>query len=94
MRIAELHPQPDWVLSIVSEDGRVDVTPYLEYEAFEELRDHGEFIKVINGGYFVEWACGADLSADTIEAQWKVVGKAEQQNKQEVHKAIRFGEKK
>ncbi len=83
MRIAELHPQPDWVLSIVSEDGRVgrfDVTPYLEYEAFEELRDHGEFIKVINGGYFVEWACGADLSADTIEAQWKVVGKAEQQN--------------
>lgn len=83
MRIAELDPQPDWVLSIVSEDGRVgrfDVTPYLEYEAFEELRDHGEFIKVINGGYFVEWACGADLSADTIEAQWKVVGKAEQQN--------------
>ena len=83
MRIAELHPQHDWVLSIVSEDGRVgrfDVTPYLEYEAFEELRDHGEFIKVINGGYFVEWACGADLSADTIEAQWKVVGKAEQQN--------------
>ena len=83
MRIAELHPQPDWVLSIVSEDGRVgrfDVTPYLEYEAFEELRDHDEFIKVINGGYFVEWACGADLSADTIEAQWKIVGKAEQQN--------------
>ena len=83
MRIAELHPQPDRVLSIVSEDGRVgrfDVTPYLEYEAFEELRDHGEFIKIINGGYFVEWACGADLSADTIEAQWKVVGKAEQQN--------------
>jgi Protein of unknown function (DUF2442) len=83
MRIAELHPQPDWVLSIVSEDGRVgrfDVTPYLEYEGFEELRDHSEFIKVINGGYFVEWACGADLSADTIEAQWKIVGKAEQQN--------------
>ncbi len=80
MRIAELHPQLDWVLSIVSEDGRVgrfDVAPYLEYEAFEELRDHGEFIKVINGGYFVEWACGADFSADTIEAQWKVVGKAE-----------------
>ena len=83
MRIAELHPQPDWVLSIVAEDGRVgrfDVTPYLKYEAFEELREHDEFIKVINGGYFVEWACGADLSADTIEAQWKVVGTAEQQN--------------
>ena len=83
MRIAELHPQPDWVLSIVAEDGRVglfDVTPYLKYDVFEELREHDEFIKVINGGYFVEWACGADLSADTIEARWKVVGTAEQQN--------------
>jgi len=27
-------------------------------------------MKVINGGYFTEWECGADLSADTIEAQW------------------------
>ena len=83
MRIAELHPQPDWVLSIVAEDGRVglfDVTPYLKYDVFEELREQDEFIKVINGGYFVEWACGADLSADTIEARWTVVGTAEQQN--------------
>ncbi len=76
MRIAELHPQPDWVLSIVADDGRIgcfDVTPYLEDEAFEELRYHDEFLKVINGGYFIEWECGADLSADTIESQWKVV---------------------
>jgi hypothetical protein len=79
MRIAELHPQPNWVLSIVADDGRVgsfDVSPYLGYEAFEDLRDHREFMKVSNGGYFVEWDCGADLSADTIEARWQVVGKA------------------
>jgi hypothetical protein len=78
MRIVELHPQPNWVLSIVSDDGRFgnfDVSPYLEYEAFEDLRDQSEFMKVSNGGYFVEWDCGADLSADTIEAQWQVVGK-------------------
>ena len=76
MRIAELHPQPDWVLSVIAEDGRVglfDVTPYLVDEAFEELRDHEEFMKVSNGGYFIEWDCGADLSAETIEARWKVV---------------------
>ena len=75
MKIAELRPQPNWVLSIVADDGRVgnfDVSPYLEYEAFEDLRDHSEFMKVINGGYFVEWDCGADLSADTIEARWQV----------------------
>lgn len=78
MRIAKLHAQPNWMLSIVADDGRVgnfDVRPYLEYEAFEDLRDHNEFIKVINGGYFVEWDCGADLSADTIEAKWQVIGK-------------------
>jgi hypothetical protein len=26
-------------------------------------------VKITNGGYFVEWECGADLSADTIEAK-------------------------
>jgi len=80
VRIAQIHPQPDWVLSIVSEDGRIgnfDVGPYLKYEAFEILRDENEFAKVFNGGYFVEWACGADLSADTIEAQWQVVNQVE-----------------
>ena len=79
MKIVELHPQPNWVLSIVSDDGRIgnfDVSPYLGYEAFEDLRDQSEFMKVSNGGYFVEWDCGADLSSDNIEAQWQVVGKA------------------
>jgi Protein of unknown function (DUF2442) len=79
MRIADIHPQANWVLSVVADDGRVgrfDVSPYLEYEAFEDLREHSEFVKVANGGYFVEWDCGADLSADTIEAQWQVVGEA------------------
>ncbi len=76
MRIAEVHPQPNDILTIVAEDGRVgqfDVSPCLKYEAFEDLRRPDEFAKVINGGYFVEWACGADLTADTIEARWQVV---------------------
>jgi len=80
MRIVELDPQPDWVLSIVADDGRVgrfDVSPYLKYEAFQDLREPGEFVKVLNGGYFVEWACGADLSADTIEARWQVTGQVQ-----------------
>ena len=75
MRIAELRAQPHWSLAIVADDGRVrcfDVSPYLEDEAFAPLTDPDEFAKVINGGYFVEWDCGADLSADTIEAQWYV----------------------
>ena len=75
MRIIAINPQSNWILSIVAEDGRrgnFDVSPYLKFEAFEELRDIKEFMKVVNGGYFVEWDCGADLSADTIEANLEV----------------------
>jgi len=76
MRIAEVYPQAKWVLRVVAEDGRMgyfDVSLYLKYEAFAELVNPREFMKITNGKYFVEWDCGADLSADTIEAQWTVV---------------------
>ncbi|MFQ5640875.1 MAG: DUF2442 domain-containing protein, partial [bacterium] len=69
---------------IVSEDGRsgeFDVSPYLKYEAFNGLRDQKEFQKISNGGYFIEWDCGADLSADTIEARWHVRDFAFYQNR-------------
>ncbi len=77
MKILELRVEPNWVLSVVADDGRIgrfDMSPYLQYEAFEALRDQNEFMKVVNGGYFIEWNCGADLSADTIEARWQIVG--------------------
>ncbi len=79
MKIVQIYPQAHGVLSIVAEDGRrgeFDVRPYLADEAFEDLRHPGEFVKVFNGGYFVEWDCGADLSADTIEARWQVIDRA------------------
>jgi hypothetical protein len=74
MRIVDVKALPGWVLQVRADDGRVgrfDVEPYLDYEIFKPLRDQAEFIKVSNGGYFVEWDCGADLSADTIEARWQ-----------------------
>ena len=73
MIISEIHPESNWILSIVSADGRngkFDLSSYLEDEAFAALRDASEFRKINNGGYFIEWDCGADLSADTIEAKW------------------------
>lgn len=74
MKIIDVSPRPDWILTIVADDGRkgdFDVSPYLAYEAFEDLKTASEFMKISNGGYFVEWDCGADLSVDTIEAHWK-----------------------
>lgn len=81
MRIAKITPRPNWMLTVMAEDGRAgnfDVRPYLKCEAFAPLKEHTEFIRVSNGGYFVEWDCGADLSADTIEAHWLEFSKSAQ----------------
>lgn len=76
MKIADLKASENWHLTVTAEDGRIgvfDVRPFLDGYVFQPLRDMKEFVRVSNGGYFVEWACGADLSADTIEARWKVI---------------------
>lgn len=75
MRIKKVIPKEDYHLLIQSEDGKqglFDVNPYLQSEAFLELQQQSEFQKVRNGKYFIEWDCGADLSADTIEAKWEI----------------------
>ncbi len=75
MKIVDLKAGADWQLVVTAEDGRVgsfDVSPFLIGPVFHPLRDRGEFLKFSNGGYFIEWACGADLSADTVEARWEL----------------------
>lgn len=74
MRIKEATPNSDFTLRIVTVDGQkgiFDVKPYFQYPVFQALKDFAEFQKIFNGGYFVEWECGADLSADSIEAHWR-----------------------
>ena len=76
MIISSITPHRNYVLEIRAEDGRsgfFDVSPYLEAEVFSGLKEEQAFNRVTNGGYFIEWECGADLSADTIEARWKNV---------------------
>jgi hypothetical protein len=75
MRINKVIPLSDYTLKIVADEGFTgifNVKPYLKYEAFVPLQKISEFMKISNGGYFVEWECGADLSADTIEAKMKL----------------------
>ncbi len=75
MIITQIEPQKDYQLRIFAEDGRIglfDVSSYLKSEAFVELKDNNNFIKIHNGKYFIEWDCGADLSADTIESEWQI----------------------
>lgn len=74
MKIASVTSREDGTLHVVAEDGRsgvFDVRPYLDSPAFAPLKDWDEFSQVRNGVYYIEWRCGADLSADTIEARWQ-----------------------
>jgi len=74
MNIAEIILKDDYLLYIKAEDGKVglfDIKPYLDSEAFAPLKDRGEFERIHNGKYFIEWDCGADISIDTIQARWK-----------------------
>jgi uncharacterized protein with HEPN domain len=43
------------------------IESYVSGMSYEDFLDDSKTQD--NGGYFVEWACGADLSADTIEAR-------------------------
>lgn len=73
MIIRECKALDNYLLQVVSEDGKqgfFDMNAYINLDAFLPLKDFEEFKKISNGGYFVEWNCGADLSADTIEAKW------------------------
>jgi hypothetical protein len=76
MNIAEIIPQDNYILYVRSEDGETglfDVKPFLESEAFMPLKNKSKFEQIHNGKFFIEWDCGADLSADTIQARWKTI---------------------
>lgn len=69
----------NWELIYSLENGEersFDVKPYLKDEAFQDLNDISQFLKINNGRYFVEWECGADLSIDTLNAHSTVLKQA------------------
>jgi hypothetical protein len=81
MKIVNIVPMPNFTLFIKSDSditGYFDLRPYLDFEAFRPLQNADEFMKIHNGGYFIEWNCGADLSADTIFTKWQVTNSSTQ----------------
>ena len=76
MNIAKVEPRDNHQLLVQAENGLTgvfDVSPYLESEVFAPLKEKNNFFKIVNVRYFVELDCGADLSADTIEAKWNIM---------------------
>lgn len=61
-----------WIENDQGVSGVFDISPYLKGEAFAALNNQQEFERIHNGGYFVEWDCGADLSSDTLAAHWVI----------------------
>jgi hypothetical protein len=71
MRITGVTPHPVFPRFIFTEDGRqgvFDVTQYFKYPVFQEREDLTECKKISNGGYCIVWECGAEVSADSIDA--------------------------
>jgi hypothetical protein len=69
--IKTIQANDNWKIIYTLDDGEervLDIKPYLQDEAFQDLNDISEFAKINNGRYFVEWECGADLSIDTLNA--------------------------
>lgn len=74
MIIEKVTPKENYILHVTStnqQSGFFDVRPYMKSEVFSQLKEGDNFQQIHNGKYFIEWDCGADLSADTIEAKWK-----------------------
>jgi hypothetical protein len=68
-QIIELKATDNFTLNVTFSGGEekiYDVKPILDCEAFNALKDIAQFRKVHNKGYFIEWECEADLSADTL----------------------------
>lgn len=94
MNIAAIVPKDNYVLFIKAEDGSTglfDLKPYLESEVFAPLKDRSEFERIHNGKYFIEWDCGADLSADTIQARWKIASTENAQQSAPADRSYRRG---
>lgn len=73
MIIHEVIAKENYILQITNERnelGFFDVKPYFNSDVFSKLKQGDNFFQIFNGKYYIEWACGADLSADTLEAKW------------------------
>lgn len=68
-RVNAVTANDDFSLDLEFSDGsvkRFDVKPYLDYEAFRELKDLGYFSQVRIAFGTVHWPHGQDISPETL----------------------------
>jgi len=67
--VVNVKPEKDYTLHLWftnGEEGIFDVKPYLEYEAFQALKDEKMFNSVRPFIGTIQWANEADLCPDTV----------------------------
>ena len=65
----EVTPLDDFKLKIKFNNGEekvFDVKPYLNYKAFEKIKDFKEFKLVKIDGLSIKWECGVDICPDEL----------------------------
>ena len=68
-RAATVLPLSDYRLLVTFSNGETrvfDVKPYLEFKAFDVLKDRALFENVNVGGLSIEWATGQDICPDEL----------------------------
>lgn len=69
LRIKKVRPLPNHKVYITFENGiekECDLSPFLEYGAFRELKEDALFNQVRNATFSIEWPNELDLSSDTL----------------------------
>ena len=68
-RVKEVHPNSDYTLSLIfdnGEEGVFDVSPYLDKGIFSHLKDRRIFSSVKPFLGSIQWGNGLDLCPDTL----------------------------
>lgn len=76
--VVSVHPNEDFSLAVVFEDGVkgvLDMTPYLDFGVFKQIKDFEQFRRVRIAFDTVEWECGVDLDPEFIRAKCQLIEK-------------------
>jgi len=74
--VVSVHPNDDFSLVVVFEDGVkgvLDMTPYLDFGVFKQIRDLDQFKRVRIAFDTVEWECDVDLDPEFIRAKCRML---------------------
>lgn len=76
IRAIDVKPLKNYELEVVFENGEIkkfDVKPYLQYKAFQKIKNIEMFNTVKIGGLSIEWADGTDICPDELYNNSRIV---------------------